>query len=131
MTTVGKRFALINEYEVEVDDNGRIQKLKNNFAQDYGCSLNDSVDAKTSHAFENCYMSDTWDTKGQSIKTDAPSHTACRAPGSTEGIAMIENIMENIAREVKKDGIAVRLANMSDDSNIKAMMPEFLDDIGR
>lgn len=131
MTTMGKRYALINTYEVEVDDNGKIQKLKNDYAQDYGCTLNESVEFFTSHLFQNCYLSNTWDTKGQSVKTDAPSHTWCRAPGTTEGIAMIENIMEHIARETGKDRIAVRLANMGDDSNIRTMMPDFLKDIGQ
>ncbi|XP_037034825.1 indole-3-acetaldehyde oxidase-like isoform X2 [Bradysia coprophila] len=129
MTTMGKRYALINEYEVEVDDNGKIQKLKNSYAQDSGCSLNESVDFATNHFFQNCYLNNTWDNKGQFVKTDAPSHTWCRAPGTTEGIAMIENIMEHIAKEVGKDSISVRLANMGDDSNIKTMMPDFLKDV--
>lgn len=131
MTTVGKRYALISEYEVEVDDNGKIQKLTNKYAQDYGCTMNDAVEQSTTHFFQNCYLTDTWDTKAQSVKTDAPSHTWCRAPGTTEGIAMIENIMEHIAREVGKDGISVRLANMGDDSNIKTILPDFLKDVGK
>ncbi|KAJ6644052.1 Xanthine dehydrogenase [Pseudolycoriella hygida] len=129
MTTVGKRYALINEYEVEVDDDGKIQKLKNNYAEDSGCTLNETVDFATSHFFQNCYLSETWDSKGQNVKTDAPSHTWCRAPGTTEGIAMIENIMEHIAREVGKDSLSVRLANIGGDSNIKTMLPDFLKDV--
>lgn len=131
MTTIGKRYALINEYEVDVDENGKIQKLKNNYAHDYGCTLNESVDDSTRLFFQNCYLSDTWETTGDMIRTDAPSHTWCRAPGTTEGIAMIENIMEHIAREIGKDGISVRLANMSDESNIKAILPDFLKDVGQ
>lgn len=130
MTTVGKRNAVISEYEVDVDDNGKIQKLQNNYAVDFGCSLNEPLDFLTQMLFSNCYISDTWNNKGQMVKTDATSHTWCRSPGSTEGIAMIENIMEHIAREVGKDGISVRLANMGDDSNIKTMLPDFLKDIG-
>ncbi|KAJ6644053.1 Xanthine dehydrogenase [Pseudolycoriella hygida] len=131
MTTIGKRFALINEYVIEVDDNGKIQKLKNNFAQDYGCSLNDSVEIFVTELFNNCYLTDTWDSKGQMVRTDAPSHTWCRAPGTTEGMAMIENIMEHISREVGKDRMSVRLANMRDDSKIKTMLPGFLKDAGK
>lgn len=130
MMTMGKRYAVINEYEIEVDDNGKIQKLKNNYALDFGCSLNDSTNSWIQQYFPNCYLSDTWDNTGQFVITDATSHTWCRSPGTTEAIAMIENIMEHIAREVGKPPISVRLANMSDDSNIKRMMPDFLKDIG-
>lgn len=131
METCGKRFGVINEYEVEVDDNGKIQKLKNNYAVDFGCSLNESIDLYTQLLFRNCYISDTWDNKGQMVKTDATSHTWCRAPGTAEGIAMIENIMEHIAREVGKDAMSVRLENIGHDSNIRTMLPDFLKDIGR
>lgn len=130
MTVIGKRFAVINEYEIEVDDNGKIQKLKNCYAHDYGCSINESIEMVTKLCFQNCYLTDTWDNKGQIVRTDAPSNTWCRASGTVEGIAMIENIMEHIAREIGKDSISVRLANMSDDSNMRIMLQDFLKDIG-
>lgn len=130
MTIIGKRYAVMSEYNVDVDDNGKIQKLKNNFAEDYGCSPNEPIPMFTAEAFKNCYISDSWTVNSQMAITDSPSHTWCRAPGSTEGIAMIENIMEHIARVTGKDPINVRLANISEDSDIHKLMPNFLKDTG-
>lgn len=61
--------------------------------------------------------------------TDAPSNTWCRAPGTVEGIAMIENIMEHIARKVKKDPLEVRLSNIAD-NEMKKFLPDFVKSVG-
>lgn len=60
-------------------------------------------------------MNASWTGKAYEARTDLPSNTFCRAPGSTEGIAMTEHIMEHIARVTKKDPIQVKLSNMSAD----------------
>lgn len=129
MMAVGKRYALISDYEVEVDENGVIQKLQNNYAQDYGCTENDSVQGTTDNFFKNCYKHDRWTTKPMAAMTDAPSHTWCRSPGTTEGIAMIENIMEHIAYAIDKDPIDIRLANIVNDNPLKKIIPDFLKDV--
>lgn len=129
MTTVGKRYALVSDYEVEINDTGKIQRLYNNYAEDFGCSINEPVPYFTTDAMANCYANDSWTVKSQIALTDAPSHTFCRAPGSCEGIAMIENIMEHIAYVTGRSPIDVRLANCTTDSEIHSMMPEFLVDV--
>lgn len=62
----------------------------------------------------SCYATDSWTFNGFEVRTDVPSNTHCRSPSSTEAIAMIENVMEHIARVTKKDPIQVRLSNMND-----------------
>lgn len=126
MNIIGKRYALYNEYTVDVDETGKIQNLNNLFVQDYGCSMNDSVEPFTMNAIKNCYIADTWTSKPQSILTDAPSQSFCRAPGALEGIALTENTMEHIAWTLGIEPLAVRLANIADDNQIKQMIPEFL-----
>jgi len=61
------------------------------------------------------------------VLTDAPSSTWCRAPGSVEGIAMIENIIEHVAFEVQKDPAEVRLANIAAGNKISELLPQFLE----
>lgn len=41
MNSIGKRYACINDYEIEIDENGKIQKLTNDYVEDYGCSKNE------------------------------------------------------------------------------------------
>lgn len=128
MITMGKRFAVINEYECDFDEKGKIHKLRNTYAEDNGYCLNESVRFLTDIFFNNCYAHDAWDNKGQSVVTDAPSHTWFRGPGSTEGLAMIENILEHISRAGGIDPIDVRLANIADDNEMKKLLPQFVKD---
>lgn len=130
MNTIGKRFSCYCDYDVQVDDNGKILKVKNEYTQDGGSSKNEQVMMSTSHFFGNCYERKAWEAKANLAITDSPSNTWCRAPGTTEGIAMTENIIEHVARAVGKDPVDIRLINMTDDNMIKKLMPKFLQDIG-
>lgn len=130
MEIMGKRYALLNEYDIDVDDDGRILKMVNSFAQDFGSNMNDGPVFNTINHVKNVYESSTWDVTCNAVLTDAPSHTFCRAPGTTEGLAMIENIMEHIVRVTNRDPLSVRMANMPEDHKMKTMLPEFLKNIG-
>ncbi|XP_014482532.1 PREDICTED: xanthine dehydrogenase/oxidase-like isoform X2 [Dinoponera quadriceps] len=114
MMSCGKRFSTRQEYEVGVDDDGVIQYLNSTHWGNSGYTFNEAHAFLAAHHAENCYASDNWTFKGYEARTDLPSNTYCRAPGSTEGLGMIENIMEHIARATKKDPLQVRLANLSD-----------------
>ncbi|XP_058124986.1 uncharacterized protein LOC131281799 [Anopheles ziemanni] len=129
MGSIGKRYGCITDYEVDVENNGRIVKLVNNYMQDYGASLNENVGAATTEFFSNCYDSKQWKVDGKMAKTDAPSNTWCRAPGTTEGIAMIENIMEHLAWELGMDPLALRLANIPQGSKMRELIPQFRADV--
>lgn len=131
METVGKRVGLLNEYDIDVDDDGKIVKMVNTFAQDFGCSLNEKMIFSTLAHMKNCYVTDTWNVTAKMVETNSPSHTFCRAPGSTEGIAMIENIMEHIARITGKDPLSVRLANMPEDYKMRTILTDFIKDTGK
>ncbi|XP_039446739.1 uncharacterized protein LOC120426101 [Culex pipiens pallens] len=129
MAMIGKRIGNIADYNVEVDHNGKIIKLVNRFVQDYGASVNDNIQYMVSRFFGNCYDSKGWDNAGKSVKTDAPSNTWCRAPGSTEGVAMIENIMEHIAHETGLCPLDVRMINLEKDHKMHQLIPQFRKEI--
>lgn len=131
MTVVGKRYSCFNDYELEIDSEGIIQKMNNDFVQDYGCTPNEPVFFHTGEFFKNCYDFKYWNSNVKAVITEAPSNTYCRAPGTTEGVAMIENIMEHIAKKVNKDPVDVRLANIPDDSELKKILPEFVKSVGK
>lgn len=131
MSVIGKRNASISEYSVDVDCNGKIQKLKSNASYDMGCSLNESPSLLAKLAYPNCYDTSTWSVTSQDVKTDATSHTWCRAPGTFESIGLSETIMEHIAKVLEKDPMSVRIANMVHDSYLKTLIPDFLKDVGK
>lgn len=131
MNIIGKRYACINDYEVEVDDKGKIQKLLNNFVEDAGCSPNEPVYFHTTEFVGNCYEKKFFTINGNVAITDSPSNTWCRAPGTVEGVAMIENIMEHIARKIKKDPVEVRMNNIPTDSEMKEILTDFVKSVGK
>lgn len=133
MATIGKRTACINEYSViEEKHTGKITALTNTFLEDSGCSINEIVVPLTAHAFHNSYgPNPEWIVKPGVARTSLPSNTWCRVPMHTEGISMIENIMEHIGHEVKKDVSEVRLANIQDNDPMKPIYIQFLKDTGK
>ncbi|KAG5676997.1 hypothetical protein PVAND_006788 [Polypedilum vanderplanki] len=129
MRAIGKRFSAISDYDVEFDDTGKIQKLHHHYIQDQGCSLNEPVQFNTSVFIKNCYNIESWDVTTQSALSHSASNTWMRAPGTTEAIAMTEHVMEHIARTLGKDPVDVRMANLTEDSVFKTMMPEFVSNV--
>ncbi|XP_015110494.1 xanthine dehydrogenase [Diachasma alloeum] len=113
MTIIGKRFAVKHDYEIGVDADGVIQYLKQQSWHNAGSSFNDPIAAQSMMHSYSCYDKTTWASVANEVHTDVPSNTYARAPGSTEGVAMAENMMENIAQALGKDPVEVRLNNMN------------------
>ncbi|XP_063538704.1 uncharacterized protein LOC134747956 [Cydia strobilella] len=122
----GKRIPTYSNFDVGVNKDGVIQYLKNTFYQDNGCSDNETISPITINHFLNCYDTRRWYIEANSVATDTPSNTWCRAPSSTEGVAMIENIMEQIAHKLNKDPLEVRLNNMNKEDN---PVPDLIDQL--
>lgn len=132
MTICGKRYPCACEYELVVDTaSGKIRKLNNFYVEDVGYSLNEMNDDSILSAFLLGYVSTKWNYSGKRLLTNTQISSWCRAPGTTESIAMIETIMEHIAHEIKIDSIHVRLANMADRSLWKSMLENIIEDIGK
>ncbi|KAJ0176239.1 hypothetical protein K1T71_008413 [Dendrolimus kikuchii] len=126
MKTFGKRVPTSCEFEIAVNSEGEIQYLKNVFYQNAGISYNEVLTPFTLMSFHNCYETKRWYIQANSVHTDCASNTWCRAPSTTEGVAMIEYMMEMIAFYTGKDPIQVRLKNMSLVNN---PLPEMIDQL--
>ncbi|XP_069693941.1 uncharacterized protein [Periplaneta americana] len=126
MKALGKRCDFSMDYEVTVDDTGKIQNLKADLYENAGCSWNEPIIYFSLHSISSCYDTSNWEVNGSSIMLDVPSTTFCRAPGNCEGIAAIENIMEHIATVLNMDPIDIRLRNMSKDC---PMLPQMVQEL--
>uniref|UniRef100_A0A182PHL5 Indole-3-acetaldehyde oxidase n=1 Tax=Anopheles epiroticus TaxID=199890 RepID=A0A182PHL5_9DIPT len=125
MAGSGKRCGSVSEYEASFDGNGRITRLSHTFIHDAGATLNVMLGGITSDMFKNCYRTDYWKLRTKVARTDTPPNTWARAPGSSEGIAMVENIMEHIAHQTGLDPVDVRMANISRENKLHSLLPRF------
>lgn len=66
----------------------------------------------------------------ESFNTLFFSNTWCRGPGTLEGIAMIENIVEHIAFSLGKEPLEIRMENLLHGSEMNKILPEFVKSVG-
>lgn len=78
MRAVGKRFSSMSDYVADIDENGKIQKLKHHYIHDQGSSPNEVVQFNTSVYIGNCYNTKPWDVTTQSALTHSASNTWMR-----------------------------------------------------
>ncbi|XP_055537409.1 xanthine dehydrogenase-like [Wyeomyia smithii] len=128
MSVIGKRYGLISEYDISVSSEGKIQRLHNRFAHDSGSSYNETP-FYINNSYPNCYTDEKWKIEAFNALTDSASNTWCRAPGSTEAIAMIETIMEHIAHATGRDPVDIRMNNMAEGSKMLELLPQFRLDV--
>jgi xanthine dehydrogenase molybdopterin-binding subunit B len=78
MQAIGKRFSSMSDYQVEVDDKGKIQKLKHHYIHDQGCCRNEIVQDNTSKYIGNAYDKKYWDVTTQNVISNSASSTWMR-----------------------------------------------------
>ncbi|ODN04993.1 Xanthine dehydrogenase [Orchesella cincta] len=111
MKMIGKRLPYLTKYEATVDDTGKIHKLISDMYCDPGAIPNEPSSLFATVVLQSCYRAEQWDLTPHVAVTDTPPNTYCRSPGGAQGVAAIENIMEHVAFEVKKDPLEVRRVN--------------------
>ncbi|XP_075153163.1 uncharacterized protein LOC142226821 [Haematobia irritans] len=129
MNINGKRWAYRSDYKTHIQANGRLVGLQNIFYGDAGCSPNEYlIPVHGEPVFRSCYNFTDANLRleGNIVLTDAPSSTFIRAPGSLEGCAMIENIMEHIAFMAKLDPADTRMINIKEGNRMRELLPRFL-----
>lgn len=76
-----KIFRRTSNFQVGVDNNGKIQYLNATIVEDYGYANNDELLAFTVGGFPNCYNSDNFSLKTATVNTDLSAKTFARSPG--------------------------------------------------
>ena len=58
------------------------------------------------------FFSKSWRISPSAVRTDTASNTYVRAPGSTQGHAAMEMMMEHLAHKLEMDPLEFRMINM-------------------
>ncbi len=109
----GKRHRFLSKYEIGFDNKGLILAYKVELNSDAGSSTDLSraiLERAMLHA-ENAYFLPNVSVTGQAWKTNLPSNTAFRGFGGPQGMAVIENAIDRVARFLKLDAAEIRHLN--------------------
>ena len=121
----GKRHEFRADYEVGFDDAGRILGLDITLASRCGWSadLSGSVNDRAVMHVSNAYHLANVTVRSLRLKTNQQSANAFRGFGGPQGILAGEHVIDDIARFLKCDALAVRKANFyaADPSSPRAM----------
>src|SRR5688572_2077270 len=113
MRHTGKRHPFKAFYRVGYDDDGTISALDLKLFSNGGCSLDLSLavlERAMLHS-DNAYFIPHFKVTGRVCKTNLPSNTAFRGFGGPQGVAAIENVIEEIAARLSVDALDVRQTN--------------------
>ena len=117
MMITGKRHDFRIDYEVGYDDEGRILGAditllsRCGYSTDYSGPVND----RACLHIDNCYYIPNLKLISHRCKTNTQSATAFRGFGGPQGMFGIETIIEQIANDIGKDPLDVRLLNIYKD----------------
>ena len=114
MIMTGKRNPFEIHYEVGFDKNGSILALRSRLYSDGGAyaDLSTAIMERAMLHSDNAYFIPHVEVLGQVCKTNYHPHTAFRGFGGPKGVAVIEGVIEDIARELKMDALDIRLRNV-------------------
>lgn len=114
MKTTGKRHPFKINYEVAFNQEGKILGLKVDLFSNAGAyaDLSPSIMERAMLHSDGCYFLENVEIHGTVCRTNMHSNTAFRGFGGPQGIAGIENILEEIAYYLQKDPFEIRLINI-------------------
>ena len=116
MRATGKRHDFRIEYEAGFDAAGRIAGLKLLLASRCGFSadLSGPINDRAVFHADNAYYLDAVAVRSLRCRTHTVSNTAFRGFGGPQGMFAIESVIDDIARQLQLDPLAVRRANFYD-----------------
>jgi xanthine dehydrogenase large subunit len=102
MVLTGKRHPFLGKFDVGFDRTGKLQALRLDLYSDGGWSLDLSAPVLFRAMFhaDNCYLVENMLVTGQICRTHLASNTAFRGFGGPQGMFMIEDIMDRVARHL-------------------------------
>ncbi len=113
LALTGKRHPFLAKFSVGHDDEGRLLAAKIELVSDGGWSLDLSqpiLDRALFH-LDNAYYLPAVDFTGRVAKTNTTSHTAFRGFGGPQGMLVIEEIVDRVARTCDQRPETVRERN--------------------
>jgi len=113
MIMTGKRHRFLSRYEVGFTAEGKISAASFELNSDGGIAtdLSFAIMERAMLHVDNCYYIPHFRVVGNVWKTNLPSNTAFRGFGGPQGMAVMEAIIDRIARYLKKDPAEIRQRN--------------------
>ncbi len=113
MIMTGKRHRFLSKYEVGFDDDGNLLAAKIELNSDGGCAtdLSFAIMERAMLHCDNAYYIPNMHVLARVWKTNLPSNTAFRGFGGPQGMAVIEQIIDRVARSLHKDPLEIRYKN--------------------
>ncbi|WP_405221566.1 xanthine dehydrogenase molybdopterin binding subunit [Lentisalinibacter sediminis] len=114
MIMTGKRHDYVIDYDVGFDDDGLIRGVEFTFASRCGMSadLSGAVNDRTIFHCDNAYFLSDVSVVSHRCKTHTVSNTAFRGFGGPQGMFGIEYVIDEIARDLGRDPLEIRLRNL-------------------
>lgn len=143
MCVTGGRHPFQNDYKVAFTSEGVITAMQVDLFSDGGAyaDLSTAVMGRAMTHVDNAYYIPNAQITGTICRTNYPPNTAFRGFGGPQGVATIENIMEEIAHVLKRDPLEIRMKNCYgvDDRNVTPygqvvknnMLPRLFEEISR
>jgi xanthine dehydrogenase molybdopterin binding subunit len=115
----GKRHPFLSHYKVGFNREGKIlaADLELNADSGYSTDLTMAILERAMFHSDNAYYIPNFRVTGNTWKTNHPSNTAFRGFGGPQGMAVIENIIDRIARFLGKDASEIRYLNFYKDQS--------------
>jgi xanthine dehydrogenase large subunit len=114
MRVTGKRHDFLADYTVGFDAEGRILGLTVMLAArcGYSADLSGPVNDRAMMHIDNAYYLEHVEIVSHRCKTHTVSNTAFRGFGGPQGMMVIEQVVDTIARRLQRDPLQVRRANL-------------------
>jgi xanthine dehydrogenase large subunit len=118
MKVTGKRHPYKSWYKAGFDSDGKLNAVSLDYYSDGGAfaDLSTGIMERTLLHADNAYFLPNIKIKGRICKTNIPPNTAFRGFGGPQAIAVIENIIQEIAAQLGKDAYDIRRLNCYGDA---------------